>query len=77
MQRKIPFVGLSVLVCGGLFQLPLINPPAVYYQISDICGSTLKDLNSLELWWNFRIAELTVVIRQRGDTTLIDLLTKD
>ena len=46
-----------MLVCGDLFQLPPVNPPAVYCQISDI----LKDLSSLELWCKFKIAELTEV----------------
>ena len=75
-NKNIPFAGLSVLVCGDLFQLPSKNPPAVYCQISDIHGSTLNDLSSLELWCNFKLAELTEVMRQRGDTTLTDLLNK-
>ena len=75
-NKNIPFAELSVLVCGDLFQLPPVNPPALYCQISNIHGSTLKDLSSLELWCNFKIAELTEVMRQKGDTTLIDLLNK-
>ena len=75
-NKNIPLAGLSVLVCGDLFQLPPKNPSAVYCQKSDIHGSTLKDLSSLELWCNFKIEELTEVMRQRGDTTLIDLLNK-
>ena len=58
-----------MLVCGDLFQLPPVNPPAVHCQISGIHGLTLKDMSSLELWSNFKIAELTEVMRQRGDTT--------
>ena len=58
-----------MLVSGDLFQLPPVNPPAVHCQISDIHGLTLKDMSSLELWSNFKIAELTEVMRQRGDTT--------
>ena len=58
-----------MLVSGDLFQLPPVNPPAVRCQISDIHGLTLKDMSSLELWSNFKIAELTEVMRQRGDTT--------
>ena len=75
-NKNIPFAGLSVLNCGDLFQLPPVNPPAVYCQISDIHGLTLKDLSSLALWCNFKIVELTEVMRQRGDTTLTDLLNK-
>ena len=33
-------------------------------------------MKSLELWCNFKVAELTEVMRQREDTTLIDLLSK-
>ena len=58
-----------MLVSGDLFQLPPVNPPAVHCQISNIHGLTLKDMSSLELWSNFKIAELTEVMRQRGDTT--------
>ena len=49
-NKIIPFAGVSVLVCGDLFQLPPVNPSGVYCQINHICGSTLKDLISLELW---------------------------
>ena len=42
-NKNVPFAGLSVLVYGYLFQLPPVNPLAVYCQISDIRGSTLKD----------------------------------
>ena len=48
-NKNIHFAGLSMLVCGDLFQLSPVNPPAVYFQISDIRGSTLKDLRSLEV----------------------------
>ena len=58
-NKNISFAGLSVLVCGDLFQLPSVSPPAVYCQIIDIHGSTLKDLSSLKLWRNFKIVELT------------------
>ena len=49
-NKIIPFAGVSVLVCGDLFQLPPVNPSGVYCQINHIRGSTLKDLSSLELW---------------------------
>ena len=48
----------------------------MYCQISDVRGSTLKDLSSLELWCNFNIAKLPEAMRQRGEITLTDLLNK-
>ena len=48
----------------------------MYCQISDIHGSTLNVLSGLESWCNFNIEELTEVMRQRGDKTLIDLVNK-
>ena len=57
-NKNIPSAGLSVLVCGDLLQLPPVNPSTVHCQITDICGSTLKDLSNLELWCKFETAEL-------------------
>ena len=67
---------MSVLLYGHLFQLKPVNPLAVYWQKSDVRGLTLKALSSSKLWCNFKIAQLTEVMRQGGDTTLIDLLNK-
>ena len=36
----------------------------------------MEDINGLELWYLFKMAELTEVLRQRGDTRLIEMLNK-
>ena len=35
-HKNIPFAGISVLVCGDLFQLLPVNPPGVHCQINHI-----------------------------------------
>ena len=70
-----PFGGLSVIVCGDFYQLPPVNPPAIYSQV-DIKKATVKDINGLELWYLFKMAERIDVMRQRGDTRLIEILNK-
>ena len=70
-----PFGGQSVIVCGHVYQLPPVNLPAIYSQL-DLRKVTVKDINGLELWYLFKMAELTEVIRQRGDTRLIEMLNK-
>ena len=64
-----PYGGLSVIVCGDFYQLPPVNPPPIYSQL-DLRKTTIKDINGLELWYLFKMAELTEVMRQRGDTRL-------
>ena len=70
-----PFGGLSVIVCGDFYQLPPVNPPAIYSQL-DVKKATVKDINDLELWYLFKMAERIDVMRQRGDTRLIEMLNK-
>ena len=36
----------------------------------------MKNINGLELWYLSKMAELTEVLRQRGDTRLIEMLNK-
>ena len=67
--------GLSVIVCDDFYQLPPVNPPAIYSQFN-LNKATLKYINGLELWYLFKMAELTEVMRQRGDTRLIEMLNK-
>ena len=67
---------LSGITCGDFYQLPHVNLPAIYSQL-DLKKVTVKDwLNGLELWYLFQMAELTVVMRQRGDTRLTEMLNK-
>ena len=61
-----PFGRLSGIVCGDVYQLPLITSPAIYSQF-DFKKATVKDINGLELWYLFKMAELTEVMRRRGD----------
>ena len=70
-----PYGGLSVIVCVDLYQSPPVYPPAIYSQL-DLRKTTVKDINGLELWYLFKMAELTEVMRQRGDTRLIEMLNK-
>ena len=64
----IPLAGLSVLTCGDFFQLPPIKERLLDSDFNDAM------LNISHPWRYFKIAELTELMRQRGDQTLIDLL---
>ena len=55
--------------------MPPVNPPAIYSQL-DLKKATVKDVNGLELWYLFKMAEVTKVMRQRGDIKLIEMLNK-
>ena len=66
-----PFGGLSVIVCGDFYQLLPLNSPAIYSQL-DLKKVTVKFINGIELWYLFKMAELTEVMRQRDDTRLIE-----
>ena len=63
-----PFAGISIIVCGDFYQLPPIQQRPVYAEFSD------PMLNIDHCWKNFKIAELTEVMRQRGDLIFISLL---
>ena len=58
-STDIPFAGISVIACGDFCQLPSIQQ---------------RPLNISHCWRLFKIAELTEVMRQRGDQELITLL---
>ena len=63
-----PFAGLTIILVGDLYQLPPVMQKPIYAEFSN-------DLyNIYPLWRNFQMCELTEVMRQRGDTILIDLL---
>ena len=62
------FGGISIITCGDFYQLPPIQQKPVYAEFND------PMLNINHCWRYFKIAELTEVMRQRGDQTLIALL---
>ena len=64
----IPFAGIPVIACGDFYQLPPIQQRSVYGKFDDVM------LNISHCWRLFKIAELTEVMRQRGDQELIKLL---
>ncbi|XP_057290232.1 uncharacterized protein LOC130612916 [Hydractinia symbiolongicarpus] len=64
----IPFAGISVIACGDFYQLPPIQARPIYADYKDVL------LNLLHCWKYFKIAELTEVMRQRGDQCSIELL---
>ena len=62
------FAGISVIPCRDFYQLPSIQQRPVYAKCDDVM------LNISHCWRLFKIAELTVVMRQRVDQELITLL---
>jgi len=63
-----PFAGITMIVVGDFFQLPPVLAKSVYENYYD------EMYNIYHLWRLFKMYELTEVMRQRGDVTLIDLL---
>ena len=68
VKSSIPFAGKMLIVCGDLFQLPPVMGSRVYSEGKNLLAKMLR------LWQSFKFAELTEVMRQRGDTVFIDLL---
>ena len=68
------FAGLKVVLVADLLQLPPVMGKPVYATANG-CDSLERYL-SLNLWRMLQFAELTEVMRQRGDTKFIDLLNK-
>ena len=62
------FAGLTILAVVDFFQLPPVGASPVYAEYKN----TWQSLNSL--WKLFKMFELTEVMRQGGDSELIDLL---
>ena len=63
-----PFAGITVIVVGDLLQLPPVGGRQVY-------ASYKNNWQNFDLLWrHFKVFELTEVMPQRGDGTLIDLL---
>ena len=68
VQIILHFAGLSIIVVGDFLQLPPVRAKPLYAEYN---GSWQ---NLVSLWNVFEIAELTEVMRQRGDGNFIDLL---
>ncbi|XP_057297639.1 uncharacterized protein LOC130628671 [Hydractinia symbiolongicarpus] len=69
---EMPFAGISVLFSGDLYQLPPIKAAPVYALYN---GNNVMQNVDL-LWRKFQLAELEEVMRQKGDSSLIDVLNK-
>ena len=67
------FAGKSVLVVRVLYQLPPVNAMLVYASSN---SSEAESYVADELWKMFRLVELPEVMRQKGDTSFIDLLNQ-
>ena len=70
-DTNIPFAGIPVLICGDFYQLSPVRGLPVYANASSKKGNL-----SLDLWRNFRMAELTELMRQSGYSRFISLLNK-
>ena len=67
---NIPFAGITIITVGDFYQLPPVQQRSVYAEYRDAWQ------NMVHLWRLFKLAELHEVMRQRGDSDLIDLLNK-
>ena len=65
------FAGLSVSVCGDLYQLPPVNGTSIFNSKLSVKGLLTQDL-----WRTFRMAELNKTMRQREDLQFIQILNK-
>ena len=68
------FAGLSVVVLGDFLQLPSVRGKPIYALIDD--HERIEGFLSLDLWNIFKFAELTEVMKQRGDIEFIEFLNK-
>ena len=67
---NIPFAGITVIAVGDFYQLPPVQQRTVYADYKDAWQ------NLVHLWKLFKIAELHEIMRQRGDSDLINLLIR-
>lgn len=70
-DSNIPFAGLPVFICGDYYQLPPVRGLPVAASLP-----SMKGYLSLDLLTNFGMAELTEVMRQKGDSNFISRLNK-
>ena len=69
-SENVPFAGITVIAVGDFYQLPPVQQRTVYAEYRD-AWQNLVHLRKL-----FKLAEMCEVMRQRGDSNLIDLLNK-
>ena len=70
---NILFPGKSALVVGDLYQLPPVNSMPVYTSSNSVePESYVAD----EPWKMFRLVDLTEIMRQKGETSYINLLNQ-
>ena len=68
---NVPFAGITIIACGDFYQLPPVQTRPIYAEYKD------PMLNISPLWSEyFKLAELTEVMRQKGDDIFIDILNK-
>ena len=70
VSDNVPFAGITVIAVGDFYQLPPVQQRTVYAEYKDEWQSLVH------LWKHFNLAELHEIMRQRGDSDLIDLLNK-
>ena len=71
-SSEVPFAGKTILVLADFYQLPPVKSRRVYEHFQ----GRNEILNMSLLWRKFEFVELTEVMRQRGDTTFIELLNR-
>ena len=69
---QLPVAGLSVIVCGDLYQLPPVRGLPIYIRST----TSIKSLLTLDLWQKLKMTELPEVIRQRENYQFINILNK-
>lgn len=72
MGKREPFGGVSVLVVGDLFQLPPVKDRFVF--LTPNVGNDLWKLIDNPIWRDFKLFELTEIMRQKEDKAFINTL---
>ena len=67
-SEAISFAGKTVILVSDLFQLPPVTASFVFSKCDSEFGSIFQ------LWYLFKICELTEVMRQQADPLFIDIL---
>ena len=72
IEKTFTFTGLSVMSVSDLLQLPPVKGKLIFSQFSD--KDSMKHLWGLQVWYLFKYAKLTKVVRQ--NKLFIDLCNK-